>query len=56
MYKKKNKINKKTKIPVVFAFRTVHTVVNNEPVDSDYFLSHISNYQILIVTYGDSVY
>ena len=29
---------KKTKI--VFTFRTVQTVVNNEPVASDYFLSH----------------
>ena len=48
------KFKKKTKI--VFAFRTVQTVVNNEPVASDYFLSHISNYQILIVTYGDSLY
>ena len=36
---KKKKKKKKTKI--VFAFRTVQTVVNNEPVASDYFLSHI---------------
>ena len=35
----KKKKKKKTKI--VFAFRTVQTVVNNEPVASDYFLSHI---------------
>ena len=45
----------KKKMKIVFAFRTVQTVVNNEPVASDYFLSHISNYQILIFTYGDSV-
>ena len=46
---------KKKKTKIVFTFRTVQTVVNNEPVASDYFLSHISNYQILVVTYGDSI-
>lgn len=49
-------IYKKKKTKIVFTFRTVQTVVNNEPVASDLTSCLIKmNYQVLVVTYGDSI-